>query len=273
MRNVTGGRRAGRARALAAAGILAAALSLAASDGAAAARRCGTIHTAAANLPVVIVRGRVSCATARRAVRQFFPARGRARQLFRLARRTWFCANAHGRELERGGVAHCLSGRISVAVRQPPPPPGSSRSKPVRLGSGAMVGDWRISVLGINVDATREIVDSSEYSDPPAAGMRFVTVALRGGYVGRGSSTFIDQWRVVGRSAVAYEDGCQYSWIPDAIPDNEVFRGGEVEGKLCFEVPDSDAGSLVLYGWGDYFDDTTRVFFSLGGRDPGNRPA
>jgi uncharacterized Fe-S cluster protein YjdI len=80
---------------------------------------CGTIDGPAARLPVQIVSGQVTCRTARQAMSRFLPKRGRAVQVFRLARRDWVCADAHGRELMRGIVAHCAAGTVKVIALDP----------------------------------------------------------------------------------------------------------------------------------------------------------
>lgn len=80
---------------------------------------CGTMPINGTDLPVLVTRGSVSCGVARKALRQFFPLRGRGRQSFKLAGRSWCCADAHGRKLLRGEVAHRSSERIYVALRRP----------------------------------------------------------------------------------------------------------------------------------------------------------
>lgn len=80
---------------------------------------CGTLRVDGVDLPVRIVQGNVSCRTARKVVRSYFPVHGRGDQTPVVARRRWFCANSHGAELERGGVAHCASSWIRIMVRQP----------------------------------------------------------------------------------------------------------------------------------------------------------
>lgn len=80
---------------------------------------CGTINGPVGYLPVQIVSGQVSCRTARGAMSRFLPHRGRAVQSFRLARRQWLCADAHGRELMRGVVAHCTADTVKVVALDP----------------------------------------------------------------------------------------------------------------------------------------------------------
>jgi hypothetical protein len=94
-------------------------LALATGSAEAAPTSCGTMPINGADLPVLVTRGSVGCGVARKALRQFFPLTGRGRQSFRLAGRSWFCTDAHGRKLLRGEVAHCSSNRIYVALRQP----------------------------------------------------------------------------------------------------------------------------------------------------------
>jgi hypothetical protein len=82
-------------------------------------RDCGTLRIEGYNLPIRITQGRMRCTTARKVVRTFFPRHGRGQQTFRVGDRRWFCANSHGSELERGGVAHCLSDWYRIMVYEP----------------------------------------------------------------------------------------------------------------------------------------------------------
>lgn len=82
-------------------------------------QNCGTLRIDGTQLPVTVTHGRVRCLIARRAARAFLPERGLGRQTFRLGGRRWFCASSHGRELENGGVGHCLSAGVKVMIREP----------------------------------------------------------------------------------------------------------------------------------------------------------
>lgn len=282
---------------------MALALLLAGADDAfAAPRNCGTLRINGGELPVQITRGNVSCSTARRAIRRFLPVRGRGRQLFMLARRRWFCADSHGRELTNGGVAHCLSGRVRVMLKEPapepeptprrapptvvtppatppvapvpvlpvpsPPPPGSSRENPIPLGSTAAIGPWAVTVLGFTQDAWPELQRASEYNDPPAAGRQYVMVRLRATYTGTGSSSFLESGgsrNLVGLSNLgyaSYDSYCSVVVPQEFDASRDVFTGGSLEGDTCWSVSAEDAVSPTFYVDGDY-SGKNRTFFAL----------
>lgn len=75
---------------------------------------CGSTVARGYRFPVRVERGRASCHTARWILRWWL----------RLPRtqyhKGWWCFNDHGRDLERGGVAHCSKssrGRLRAVVR------------------------------------------------------------------------------------------------------------------------------------------------------------
>lgn len=243
----------------------AAALSLAIGppDARAAPVDCGTMRINGGSLPVVVTRGSVSCEVARRAVRKFFPVHGRARQIFSLAGRRWFCADAHGQELLRGGVAHCISGRMYVAVLAPVPAEGATRENPIRLGKTAKVGQWRVRVVSVTPDA-RDMLTAYNENTVAESGRQSFVARISATYLGTGSATFDFLPKVVGPSAVSYDGltrGC--GDIPDYLSTTtDVFTGGTLEGNRCWEVSHADALRLVMYLAPNWSDDG-RVYFAL----------
>jgi hypothetical protein len=227
---------------------------------------CGTLAVARARLPVQVAKGSVTCTIARRAMRRFMPVSGPGVQAFRFARRRWFCAEAHGRALARGTVAHCVSGRVKVVLLRPPPEPGGTRELPIPFGSEGLSGEWRIRVLGTIRDATALVLAENQFNEPPPADRQFYIAKVRVTYTGAGSESFDGSYRLraVGNEAVEYTtfyDSCGV--IPDEITDAEVFTGGTIEGHLCWSIRSADAASLVMYDDGPAFTDASRVFFAL----------
>jgi hypothetical protein len=69
-------------------------------------------------------------------------------------------------------------------------------------------------------------------------------------YTGTGSDRFDGSFRLraLGASAVTKTTfGNSCGVIPDDLPDPEVFAGGVVSGNVCWEIPSSDALSMLLY--------------------------
>ncbi|MFL5818401.1 MAG: hypothetical protein ACJ76L_12480 [Conexibacter sp.] len=227
---------------------------------------CGSLTVHGDQLPVQIRAGAVSCNTARRAVRRFFPRSGRGTQYFRLARRQWFCADSHGQELTRYGiVAHCLAGRVKVVLLEPLPKPGETRKNPILFGHDARVGDWQVRVVSVTPDATAAVLAENMFNEPPAPGWQFYVARVRATYLGADSAAYDGGYRLraVGDSNVGYRsfiDSCGVA--PDELSDAEVFGGGTIEGNVCWSVRAADAASLVMYDVGEGLDDP-RVYFSL----------
>lgn len=232
-----------------------------ANEAPAAERSCGVL-TREGRYPVVVTQGSVRCLIARRVISQFLPEHGRGEQYTRVGGRSWFCADSHGRELERGGIAHCVSGRTKVVVREAPPAPGSTRSNPLPVGRATTVNNWRVKVVRATLNANAQF----ESDDAPPVGKQYVLATLRATYRGTGSDelAFSVEPNAVGHAAIGYDDSTCNASVPNGLPMfDEVFTGGTLVGNVCWLVRTSDATSLVMYLGGDVLDDGPRVFFSL----------
>jgi hypothetical protein len=139
-----------------------------------------------------------------------------------------------------------------------------TRANPIPLGQTVEINDdWELTVLSVTPDATDQVMAESTYNDPPAAGHQFFIATVRVTYTGDDSETFYG-WglRSVGQSAVAYNqsvDNCGY--IPNELPNRELFTGGTIEGNLCWSIESTDADSMVLYNSDQ--DSDERIFLSL----------
>ncbi len=137
-----------------------------------------------------------------------------------------------------------------------------TRENPVPIGTRVDLGNgWNLRVVEVIRDATRMVLKENRFNDPPESGSQFVLVKVEACYTGDDSSELSRyRLRVVGASAVAYDQGCGV--MPDPLPDSEVFSGGCVEGYAGWEVKSSDVGSLVMYY--DRYG-VERIYFSLTG--------
>ena len=174
----------------------------------------------------------------------------------------------------------------STPIPTPTPVPGS-RQAPLPSGIPAEVRNseedhWQITVLDIIPDATDKVMDESDYNDPPGEGKQFYMVKLRVKYLGPSSNRFSGRSRLksVGDSGIAYtnsDDSCGgfREYIPDPLPDPELFTNGTVEGNVCWQIASSDAASLMMFleGPGFWPDSGERVWFTLlGGTLPTPTP-
>jgi hypothetical protein len=142
---------------------------------------------------------------------------------------------------------------LEVEYPEPPPPdpngPAGSRGDPIPLQETVAIGDWEVRVLGSIDDATDQVLVENQFNEPPSEGNQFVVVEIEATYVGTDSSMFTLDTTIgaVGNAAVGYgsEDTCGV--IPNELDDfSEVFPGGVISGNVCWEVPTSDVGGLVM---------------------------
>lgn len=138
--------------------------------------------------------------------------------------------------------------------------------KPVPLGVSFELGDgWLVTVVSVNPDATAAVLQENEFNDSPEEGNVFFIASLQATYQGESSATLDAsfRFRVVGDSAVAYstfDNTCGV--VPNEIPSAETFPGGTLSGDICWEVPASDVGTLLMFDDPFAFD-AERVYFSL----------
>jgi hypothetical protein len=124
---------------------------------------------------------------------------------------------------------------------------------PVPAGEWHRVGDVDIVVLAVDTDATDEVLAASQFNSEPEPGNRFVTWRVGVTNAGGESMSAVGEvlFSVVGPSAVAYDAGADCGVVPDGLDRfRDVFPGGSLEGNLCWEVSDDDAGSLVFLAEG-----------------------
>ncbi len=155
-----------------------------------------------------------------------------------------------------------------------PPPVLGSRENPVPFGQVVEIleGDrpyWAIVVSRTDVDATGRVLATNPFNAPPKPGNQFFMAEIEAKYLGPDSAMFFTNFslKTVGQSAVVYttyENNCGV--IPDQFPSfTELFTGGAVRGWECWQIPSTDADSLLLlldetfgFGFGD-----TKVWFNL----------
>ncbi len=146
--------------------------------------------------------------------------------------------------------------------------PLGSIGNPIERASPGMVGDWRVSVNSLDLDATAAILAENQFNDPPASGFTYVLVGLEATNEGSESA---DPWRdirskVLGESRVAYEGFETYCGV---IPDDvtavgDVEPGTTVSFNMCWAVGRDDIESLLLI-LEDYQDfESRRLFYALG---------
>ena len=113
--------------------------------------------------------------------------------------------------------------------------------------------------MEITADPWSLILAENQFNDPPEQGNRFFMVrvevanpsdALQAVDVGYRDFEIIGDGRVV----YTYSDRCGI--IPDEF-DREIFPGGRAEGNVCFEIPITERGLILIYK-PEYSEDSRR---------------
>jgi hypothetical protein len=137
--------------------------------------------------------------------------------------------------------------------------------QPFSPGNGAnLVDGWQLGVTGVNSDAYSSIKTAIPSAVSPSPDMREVMIGLQATYAGTGTGSFTDSRLALinPRTQARYDqlsNNCGF--IPNAISPNVVTPGTVVVGNVCFLVPASDVGSVLLFD--NQTSQADRVFFSL----------
>ena len=117
-------------------------------------------------------------------------------------------------------------------------------------------------------DATELVLDERPFNDPPEEGNQFFIAKVRAKYLGTDSNRFKGRLRLgaLGDGGVLYttiNNSCSL-FIPDRLPDPELFTNGTIEGNVCWEIASTDAESLLMvFGKVFLLPDENRVWFNL----------
>jgi hypothetical protein len=128
-------------------------------------------------------------------------------------------------------------------------PQANSRDNPITAGETVAIGDWQVTVLAANPDATESVLEENPYNEAPTRGRQLFTVEVAATYVGDESDAVFSglTFTALGDSSVAYDYDAQCGVIPNPLVDfTEVFPGGTVRGNLCWSILSTDAENLLL---------------------------
>ena len=156
-----------------------------------------------------------------------------------------------------------------TATPSPTPPPndGTRRSKAWPYGQKFQAGHFDMQITGVDLDAWPEIQEENQFNDPPDEGYRFVMWTMDIQNI-RGSADEYERisassFDLIGSYNVEYrttreENRCGV--IPDRLSEN-LYRGGQTTGNVCFAVPIDETGLTFLYD--TYHDDANGDAFSV----------
>ena len=130
-------------------------------------------------------------------------------------------------------------------------PIGMSKDNPAPYGEPVLMADGlEIHIVSLDSDAWPEIQAENSYNDPPAEGNRMVMARIHVSNVSAGAdakSVSDFGFRLVGSSNKVFkpfEESCGV--IPDEL-SGEIFEGGELEGNVCWQIPEDETNLVVIY--------------------------
>lgn len=147
---------------------------------------------------------------------------------------------------------------LAVAAPAPNPenlalPAGMTLDNPVAIG-GVLSGTDGTEITSSNIvrDAWPLLQAENPLNDPPGEGNRFYMVTVEFSYLS-GSETIEASalnFSLIGDNRSVYDtwdDSCgSFPVIPNNL-EGELFPGGKTQGNICFEVPQSETGFILIY--------------------------
>ena len=125
--------------------------------------------------------------------------------------------------------------------------PGTSRFNPLPLGKTLVVGEWEISVIGIERDAYGKIEEMNMFNSEPNPGEEAVLVKLEVKLISSPtvkSSINLFSFKLVGEKGFVYE----HRWdVLEPEVDREIFGGTVIQGYLSFNVARGEKGLVLIY--------------------------
>lgn len=144
----------------------------------------------------------------------------------------------------------------------------SARFEPIPVGTASLVGTYSVQVVSVEPNATDLILASDNPGNPPADGNQFFMVTVSITNLGeQTTSPYYDLiFKAVGELSVGYNeinDAC--GDIPASGEDiRDLAPGDAAEFNVCWEIPATEAASLVMYVDPTYaMDKEGRTWFSV----------
>jgi hypothetical protein len=158
-----------------------------------------------------------------------------------------------------------------AAAASPAPTPvalASARFEPIPLGTPSLVGTYSLQVVAVERNATETILASATMSDPPAEGNQFYLVTISITNLGEETSSpsFDLNFKAVGELSVGYNEFSNGCGLGAGSTSNigDLPAGGTVEVNACWEIPATEAASLVMYVDLNYaMDRAGRTWFAI----------
>ncbi|HLB24472.1 MAG TPA: DUF4352 domain-containing protein [Dehalococcoidia bacterium] len=147
--------------------------------------------------------------------------------------------------------------------------PGSSRAEPAPLGEPVDAGDLRVTVLTADLDAADQLADLGDFPSTPVPGRRTVLARVMVEHIGEDPDETVQvyesDFKITGSKNIIYDsfsDDTSCGFLEEAL-QGEMFPGGQLEGYVCFQVPEDETDLLLIAEPSFSFGDEGRRFFAL----------
>lgn len=145
---------------------------------------------------------------------------------------------------------------------------GFSRESPLAIGRTGTIGDYELTVVSVERDATESVMAYNQYNDRPEMGEQFFLVRVSATYQGNETGLpFIDlDYKAVGSANTSYSHLLNSCGVfpDDPTMISEVFPGGTVEFNICWKIKSEDAGTLVMYVAPIFAQSATSLWYAVG---------
>jgi len=145
----------------------------------------------------------------------------------------------------------------------PPPPPLGSAAAPIPLGQAALVGDYRVTITGVDTNADAAIAAANMFNDPPTG--RYMLVDITATYTGgtEGHPGFELSAVYNGTDARQYSDtDCGQVTPNPSLDAPRLNPGGTASFQFCMDVPPLAIDGGVLFVEPRYSSPSDRVYYA-----------
>ena len=153
--------------------------------------------------------------------------------------------------LQRAALAPAAFAPVATISTPTPAPVTFLGPQPITLAPARWTGKaeaWEIQVLGVDTDAWPENWHHHQLNDPPPAGYRQLTIAVKLENLGTRVETLLldDLQDSRGRTYTDYHYSC--GAIPNRLRSTQVSPGEARIGNICFQVPSDRTGFTLIPG-------------------------
>lgn len=144
------------------------------------------------------------------------------------------------------------------------PDAGEDQEAPVPIGQAIVLGEWRIGVSAVELDATETVLGYVDFNEDPADGSQYLIVELSGVYLGNTFVQPVFDWALVKPEFSHVPEGLECGVVPNSIYDvDQVAPGGQFTASVCFEIPTAEVTDDLVLTLGLLDESGSERFFAL----------